>query len=508
MTVQPSPPRADRAGAAAFRDLLRRAGYTRDGIQAVLGVAGDVLARPQDRPVYLRRLEALRGGGPAVPDALATFLRLFLLDAPVDPDVAEQALGAESVRVLDGLGVVGQSAGSLRGVVRIVPHGDIVVASDLPDVDGEHPDHVAGLHRPSNTLADLTIRRRVRTALDVGTGNGIQALLAARHTEHVVATDINERALAFAALNAALNGVANIEFRAGSFFEPVASQTFDLVVCNPPYVISPETAYLFRDSGLGRDRVIERLVGELPQHLAEGAFGTIMVSWIQAGDDIAARPREWLAGTGCDAWILHTGSEDPLTAAATWNRDLATKETEYAAAIDRWVTYFREEEIDALSYGGIILRRRGTGGPNWVRNHELPNGARQDPEAHLLRLFTGPDLSNAMATDDALAGQRLSLAPGATITTHLRRVEGGWEEASDLTLERGVPFSAELDRFTVDLVAQLDGSRPLGDVLDAFATQHEAPAARVRASGLGLARTMLELGFAASAGPDSASPAS
>ena len=76
----------------------------------------------------------------------------------------------------------------------------------------------------------------------------------------------------------------------GSFFEPVAGETFELVVCNPPYVISPESEYVFRDSGLGRDRVSERLVGELPGYLDEGGFGTIMVSWIQAGDDPAGRP--------------------------------------------------------------------------------------------------------------------------------------------------------------------------------------------------------------------------
>jgi Methylase of polypeptide chain release factors len=54
------------------------------------------------------------------------------------------------------------------------------------------------VHRPSVTLASLTVRRDVASALDVGTGCGVQALLAAKHAERVVATDINERALAFA----------------------------------------------------------------------------------------------------------------------------------------------------------------------------------------------------------------------------------------------------------------------------------------------------------------------
>ena len=219
-----SPPLADRRHATVVRDLLRRSLHT-EGIQDVLGVSGDVLARPLDRAVHLRRLQ---GTG-----ALETLIRLFLLDEPVATSVAGDALGGPDLDALEALGMVAQVGDEARGAVRLVPHGEIVIASDLPDRDGVHPDHVAGLHRPSMTLADLTARRRVRTALDVGTGCGIQALLAAHHAERVVATDINGRALAFAELNAALNGIDNIEFRQGSFFEPVAGETFELVVLQP-----------------------------------------------------------------------------------------------------------------------------------------------------------------------------------------------------------------------------------------------------------------------------------
>ena len=287
----------------------------------------------------------------------------------------------------------------------------------------------------------------------------------------------------------------NIEFRLGSFFEPVEDETFGLVVCNPPYVISPETAYVFRDSGLGRDRVSERLVGELPGHLEEEGFGTIMVSWIAVGEEPTARPRGWLAGNGCDAWILHTGVEDPLATAAGWNAELSPDETRYGAAVDRWLGYFRDEEIEAIAYGSIILRRR-SGGVNWVRDKELPNEPRERPAEHVLRLFTGPDLSDRLADDSALAAQRIALAGGAVIESRIRRDADGWSESVDVTLAIGIPFSAELDRSTADLLVQLDGNRPLGEVLDAFAHDRGAPAERVRAGGLRLARQLIELGFA------------
>ena len=123
-----------------------------------------------------------------------------------------------------------------------------------------------GVQPPSTVLARLTVRRPVARALDVGTGCGIQAILASRHAERVVATDVSERALAFAQFNLAVNGIENVELRQGSFLEPVEGERFDLVVANPPYVVSPENDLVFRDSGLGRDRVSEQIVVTFPAY--------------------------------------------------------------------------------------------------------------------------------------------------------------------------------------------------------------------------------------------------
>src|SRR4029079_1698366 len=166
----------------------------------------------------------------------------------------------------------------------------------VPGVDAQ-PDHVAGVHGPSLTLSHLTVRRPVAAALDVGTGSGVQALQAARHSASVVATDVNERALTFAALNAVLDGGEHVEACAGSFFDPVDGERFGLVTCNPPYVISPESAFLFRDSGRRGDAVSRDVVGTLPEHLDEGAFGSMLVSWVVPADgDWSAPLRSWVAG--------------------------------------------------------------------------------------------------------------------------------------------------------------------------------------------------------------------
>src|SRR5207249_4314333 len=141
--------------------------------------------------------------------------------------------------------------------VELVPTEDLVIACDPFLEEFESPDHVLGLSPPTRVLACLTAREPVGSVLDVGTGNGLQALLAARHADQVVAVDISPRALRFGRFNALLNGIENVEFREGNLFDPVEGERFDLIVCNPPYVISPETEYIYRDSGLPGDSFCE-----------------------------------------------------------------------------------------------------------------------------------------------------------------------------------------------------------------------------------------------------------
>ncbi len=73
----------------------------------------------------------------------------------------------------------------------------------------------------------------------------------------VVATDISARALRLAATTAELSGY-RWDLRAGSLLEPVADEAFDLIVANPPFVVSPgldreHGGYDYRDSGLAGD---------------------------------------------------------------------------------------------------------------------------------------------------------------------------------------------------------------------------------------------------------------
>ena len=118
--------------------------------------------------------------------------------------------------------------------------------------------------------AAFTPRACVGRALDLCAGSGAHALLAARDAVVVVASDISSRALELTRLNAVLNGLTNLETRAGSFLEPVRGERFDLVVANPPYIISPDHDFLYRDSQLPGDELSRMLLLELPGLLEDG----------------------------------------------------------------------------------------------------------------------------------------------------------------------------------------------------------------------------------------------
>jgi len=316
MSAYPTP---DRDAATLLGEALRRIGYSEDGVVDLLGEDAFPPGR-EDVPVALRRL----------PDSkLATVVRAILLQRPVPRAALVKALGEDAVQALDAIGI-GETRddGTIVLRARILPVGDLYMASDdFPAADaGKEPaDYVAAFTPTSQILDALTPRRRVRRALDVGSGSGVQALFAARHADAVVATDLNERALAFVDLNAALNGFTNIETRAGSLFEPVAGERFDLITCNAPYVVSPERRWLYRDSGFNADEVSEQVVAAAAEHLEADGFATLLVSWVAEDEDSRdEHPLDWTDELDCDDWILPIWESDALSHAATCGPSTST----------------------------------------------------------------------------------------------------------------------------------------------------------------------------------------
>ena len=391
MSAPTTPPRADHDLVARLRADLSGAGYTVDGVAELLGpLASAALAREQTLPA--QRVTA------ASTEPAATLVRLFTLGDAVDEAEAGAALSSLGVTGALALGIVVQQGPGVVATCDLRPYGDEEhewwVASDLSELATRQPlreDHVLGIGGASTTLASWTPRPEVDRALDLGTGCGVQALHLGSHVRHITATDISERALAYARFNALLNGV-QWELRAGSLLDPVAAERFGLIVSNPPFVITPRGAgvplFEYRDGGAAGDTIVADLVRSIGDHLEPGGIAQFLGNWEIVGDaDWRERVRGWVSGTGLDAWVVQRDVQDPAQYAETWARDGGhhSATAEFAAMYAAWLDDFASRGVTAIGFGVITLQRpatraralhrpRGGGGPRG-RAHG-PRGAR------------------------------------------------------------------------------------------------------------------------------------
>ncbi|MBA3842719.1 MAG: methyltransferase [Actinobacteria bacterium] len=487
MSSERSEPNPDRAAAQRLGVALRRVGYDEDAVGDLLGDEG-ASTDLAEVPVHERRLP----GSP-----LATAIRLFLLQLPVTLGAAVDALGQDGADALLALGLAAVEGDELVPHARIVPAEELYMAFDGFARGAEDPvGYVAPYTPTASWLAALTPRRHFTRALDVGTGNGVHALLAARHCDHVIATDVNERALAFTEINAALNELDNIETRLGSLFEPVAGETFDLITCNAPYVVSPESKWQYRDGGLPADEISERVVRQASASLADDGFATLLVSWVavdeEAPDD---RLDDWLDGSGCDAWVLGMTGSDPLEHAAGWNEHLSDDPRAYGAALDEWVGYFDSLGLAWVSEGAVVLHKRAAE-QNVIRVDPVDADELEFAGEQIERVFSSHARLDGL-DDEGLLGQTVVLASDVRV----ERVADPGSRDSDtvLFLDEGTNVEYELDPDVAEVIGVLDGGLTLGRAIDRVSRAFEldrGEIAELRRDSLDEVRDLLALGIA------------
>ena len=478
-----------------LRAALEAADFTYDRVAELLGpTAHAALGRNETVPARRRTT----GGSP-----LETLVRLFLLQTVVAVEDAERALPGLVDR-LAAEGFLERSVGEVAARLDIRPYaadGDALwVVSDLtPGLDGGPmrvgADHVLGISSASTSLAQLTIREPRRRSLDLGTGCGVQALHLAAHSGRVVATDVNERALRLARFNADLNGVGErVEVRAGSFFEPVAGERFDLIATNPPFVISPATGerLVYRDSGLPGDRVVEHIVRTAPDHLADDGWCQVLANWvIPSGTRWEDRLASW-ADPSCDLYVVQREVVDPSAYVELWLKDAGQHGTrEYVDRYDTWLSWFEEQGIEAVGFGWINLRRSGAADParellDWPYDVEQPiapalldwvraGDVRVDLDSHLR---VRPDVQ-----------QETQGAPGAEDP-----------ETVVLRQQRGLRRARRADTVEAALVGACDGDLSVGQILDALAQLLDLDAAQTRTTYLPAVRELVAEGFLTNGG--------
>lgn len=402
-------------------------------------------------------------------ERLAPLVELFGFGLPVAIDRVAAALSPLEVAVLEAEGLVRAHAGLVSAPLRITPFAGFLLLHDPWGQSLLPRDYVGGPNEAAETLVHLTVRRPVAAALDLGTGCGVQALLASRHVDRVLATDLNPRACAFAELNTRLNGVENVEVRSGNLFEPVEGERFDLILANPPYVISPASDLLFRDSGLAPGELCRTVLAEAARHLRVGGFACVLVNW--GTNATAGRwdvPRSWTQGHGCDVCAFSFGPEPALPYAARWSEPPASADDNaHAEEVRRWLAFYEEFGIDTIWFGGLVQRR--TDGPNWFRGIDLGSSGSGSGGDQIIRIFEATDFLEA---DHELGEARFGPALGSRLTHVLEGNDEGFElgEAT-VALAEGLGVRGRVDPLAVHVLVRLDGRRRLREVIDAVAAE-------------------------------------
>ena len=481
MGMQPIP---DDAAAKLLGLVLRELDYTEATISELLG--DDAYGSgPEEIPVHERRL-------PQTP--LATVIRVLFLGVPVSTADATRALGRRGVEALARTGLADVD-GEVTPRARMLPIGDVLLAADTYSRGGDDPPDYVAAYTPTTHLCDsLTVRRRVARALDVGTGSGAHALLAARHARRVVATDVNPRALAYTQLNASLNGFTNVECREGSLFEPVAGEAFDLITCNAPFVVSPERRWAYRDAGGEADEVSERVVRDAAAHLADDGFATVLVSWVAHDEDVPdERVLAWAEATGCDSWILVASESSALEHAAMWNAHLDDDAAAYARGIDEWTAYLDALGVSRVSDGAVILHRAPGARPT-TRIDSIEEDTLEDASDQVERAFE----ARARLAELPRPADLLDARPVLQFPVRLEHdLDPPRRSSAAVSLTEGTNSIVETTPPALEIVPELDGRARVADVVRGVARRRrlsKTQADALRRDALELTRELLELG--------------
>jgi methylase of polypeptide subunit release factors len=401
-------------------------------------------------------------------------------------------------------GILAVNHDQARALVDVRPYaaddGTYWVCADLtPGLDGmvtpTRPDLVLGVSAASTSLAQLTPREPVETAMDLGTGCGVQSLHLARHARRIVATDVNPRALELAEVTLMINDVTGVELRQGDLFASVAADRFDLITTNPPYVISPSHGprLTYREGHLSGDELVERIVRHGPDHLLPGGTLAVLANWAHlAGHDWQERLAGWIP-PGCDAHVIQRELLDPCEYAEIWLADAGLVGSPgYRRHYAEWLDYFQALGIEAVGLGWIIVRRSESADPA-IRIEHWPYAVEQPVASALLGEQDGVELDRRLADIDLLAVrwrlvdhvvEETSGVPGAADPQHLI-----------LRQQRGLRRAVEVDTALGGVVGACDGELPLGLLIDSVAGLLELEPATLQTDVVPRIRRLVVEGF-------------
>jgi len=423
---------------------------------------------------------------------LNVLVRLFLLGAPIDTDTVKEFLPDSVYDFCNDAGFLQNEDDIVYGRVVIIPVEDLLFVSDafrILGTDAAQEFVLPASTHSANFLRFLTMRDQVVETLDLGCGCGIHALFAARHSTRVTATDISPHAIAYTRFNALLNDINNVVCVEGSLFEPVAGRQFDLIISNPPFVISPSDDFVYRDNAMELDEFCKALVGEAPLYLNDGGHLQMLCEWVEVeGESWVDRISGWIRG--CDAWVLHAAPLSPASYAQQRTGDVSG-ESVNAGSESEWVAYFDSHKVRAIHPGMLVLRRRDDA--NWLHVQNLADDVTRPAGKAVSGGIAAVDFLEA-CDDEALLAATLGLADDLAA----EQVQSSDDTAGvRLRMNNGLSTEADIDGAVAAFLNLFSGERTVSECVGEFAKVADADPGQLASDLLSIVRVFVSRGFLA-----------
>ena len=459
--LTPSP--TDASELPAIGEALHRVGYTWEGVAGLLEVPDLTTSMGfMNLPGYVWR--CLREDSPRAHMAM-----LFLLGEAVARHRVEAVLGASGVDALlrRDLLVVDSDPDQVRSRVDLYPFEGAFVFADRVFGPARQREHVYEPGNDSVGLARATPRRLARRALDLCSGSGIQAILCARAGITCVGVDLYARPVAFATVNATMNGVSDrCTFARGNLYEAVRGLTFDLIVANPPWVPTLETdMHRHRTGGVDGEDATRAIVAGLPTALEEGGTLAMAVNYpVIRGSRYVDRIASWLGGVrGWGIAVLDFGVV-PLEEYIRWHMTPAGDLHRHRQQFAEWMAAYELLGIEAMAIGNVYLRRLPPTWPSWTAHKRGPR-----PQASVVGLI-----------EDWLDGLARFHAPGWSVDWEEWKpclnplLDGLWLDARGQRgrAEDGWSDPVALDADEAWLTARATGHKTAARLAEGFAAHH------------------------------------
>ena len=273
---------------------------------------------------------------------------------------------------------------------------------------------------------------------------------------------------------------------------------FDLIVSNPPFVITPRGTsvpqYEYRDGGLVGDGIVSAVITGLERALAPGGVAQLLGNWEYTETDGLDRVRQWLSSTALDAWVVERERQSTDMYAETWIRDGGTRPGQrFDKLYTAWLDDFRSRGVTEIGFGYLTLRLPVAGRPTLRRIERYGHPLGGSMGRHIAAGLAAHDWLEGR--DDAvLAQSRLAVASDVTEERHYWP---GDEHPSAITLRQrgGFARSFPVGTALAAVVGACDGTLSLAAIVGAVAQLLELEEEALIADILTEVRELVETGM-------------